>query len=84
MSKSLAPKSPTPPKIGAAVLYPLMREIQSEFGKEAFGIKTLSRATGASRPTAFRQIERLRAAGALQKTRRSYLKKRKTSYETKT
>ncbi len=31
-------------------------------------IKDLSQATGASRPTAFRLIDRLRSAGAIQKT----------------
>ncbi len=51
----------------AAVWYPAMREIKGEFGKNAFGIKDLSQATGASRVTAFRLIERLRSAGAIQK-----------------
>ena len=52
----------------AAAWYPAMREIKSEFGKEPFGIKSLSQATGASRTTAFRLIDRLRCAGAIQKT----------------
>jgi len=51
----------------AAALYPLMKQIKAEFGKEAFGIKELSQATGASRATAFRQIDRLLSAGVIQK-----------------
>ena len=51
----------------AAVLYPVMQQIKTELGKEAFGIKALSQAIEVSRATAFRQIDRLRCAGAIQK-----------------
>jgi hypothetical protein len=52
----------------AAELYPVMKQIQGEFSsKEPFGAKDLSQATGVSRATAYRQIDRLRYAGAIRK-----------------
>lgn len=52
---------------GAAPLYPLLLQIQGELGSQTFGPKELSHATGVSRATAGRQIERLYRAGALHK-----------------
>ncbi len=52
---------------GAAALYPLLRQIQSDLGSHPFGQKELSHATGVSLATAGRQIERLYRAGALHK-----------------
>ena len=52
----------------AAELYPIMKQIQAEFDpKEPFGAKELSQATGVSRAHAYRQIDRLRFAGAIRK-----------------
>jgi hypothetical protein len=53
----------------AAALYPLMRQIQADFGSETFGMKKFCQETGMHRPTAYRHIDRLRVAGAIQKTR---------------
>jgi RecA-family ATPase len=49
----------------AAPLYPLILQIRSEFGTRQFAPKELIQATGVSRATAHRQIERLYQAGAL-------------------
>jgi hypothetical protein len=54
----------------AAPLYPVMKQIMADIGTAPFGIKDLAQATGASRATAYRQIDRLRYAGVLQKTGR--------------
>jgi hypothetical protein len=54
----------------AAALYPLMRQIKVEFDTEAFGAKDLVKVTGVSPATAYRQIERLRHANAVQKVGR--------------
>lgn len=52
---------------GAAPLYPLVLQIQTTFGSQPFGAKELAHATGVSRATAHRQIDRLYRAGALTK-----------------
>lgn len=51
----------------AAPLYPLLKQIQVEFGDRCFGMKELVGATGMSRASAFRQIGRLTHAGAVEK-----------------
>jgi RecA-family ATPase len=51
----------------AAPLYPVMKQIHAEFGADKFGIKELSHATGVSRVTAFRQIDRLRQADVIRR-----------------
>lgn len=51
----------------ASELFPLMRQIKVEFGGEEFTAKDLSQKTGVSRATAYRQIDRLRHAGAIRK-----------------
>ena len=51
----------------AAPLFPLLRQIHAEFGYNSFGVKDLINATGMVRPTAFRQISRLRHTGAVEK-----------------
>jgi RecA-family ATPase len=55
---------------GAASFYPTLLQLQTAFGRESFGPKQISRATGCSPATAHRLIDRLTQAGALQK--RSY------------
>jgi RecA-family ATPase len=52
---------------GAAPLYPLILQIRTAFGTQSFGPKELCHATGVSRATAHRQIDRLFRAGALSK-----------------
>jgi Fic family protein len=52
---------------GAASAYPLILQIRTAFGAQVFGAKELTHATGVSRATAHRQIDRLYRAGALQK-----------------
>jgi DNA-binding IclR family transcriptional regulator len=52
---------------GAAALYPTVLHLQSEFGETTFTPKDLSQATGSSRATAHRQIDRLHRAGVLRK-----------------
>jgi hypothetical protein len=51
----------------AAPLYPLVLQIRSGLGSQTFGPKELSLATGVSRATAGRQVERLYRAGVLHK-----------------
>jgi hypothetical protein len=51
----------------AAALYPLMRQIKTEFAKESFGPKELAQLTGAARSTAYRHIELFRHAGLIQR-----------------
>ena len=51
----------------AASVYPLILQIRTAFGSQAFGAKSLTHATGLSRATAHRQIDRLYRAGAIQK-----------------
>lgn len=55
---------------GAASAYPLVLQIRTVFGNQHFGPKELTHATGLSRATACRQIDRLYRAGAL--TKRGY------------
>lgn len=50
---------------GAAVFYPLLLQIENAFGSQPFGPKELCHATGVSRATAHRQIDRLHRSGAL-------------------
>jgi len=52
---------------GAAPFYPLLLQLQTAFGTQAFSAKEISQATGVSRATAHRQIDRLSRAGALTK-----------------
>jgi hypothetical protein len=52
---------------GAASLYPLLLQIQTDFEHNSFGPKELSQAIGVSRATAHRHISALYRAGALQK-----------------
>jgi hypothetical protein len=52
---------------GAASMYPMLQQIQAEFGTEPFGIKALTNRMGESRATAYRQIDRLRQADAIRK-----------------
>lgn len=52
---------------GAAVLYPLIRQIRNELGSQTFGPKELSQAIGISRATGGRYIERLYRADVLSK-----------------
>jgi RecA-family ATPase len=58
---------------GAAEMYPLLKRIKIELGQQPFGIKELSQATGVSRATAYRQIDRLRQAGALIRRQHQYI-----------
>jgi hypothetical protein len=51
----------------AAPLYPLLKQIQAEFGDQPFGIRELISRTGLSRTHAYRQVDRLRAADAVVK-----------------
>jgi hypothetical protein len=57
---------------GAAAFYPLMRQIQAEFGDVPFGVGELTQATGVSRATAHRWLDRLRFAGVLHKIQHEY------------
>jgi hypothetical protein len=52
---------------GAAPLYPLVLQLRTTFGAQTFGPKELAHATGVSRATAFRQIDRLFRASVLSK-----------------
>lgn len=52
---------------GAAPLYPLVAQLRTAFETKPFSPKELSHATGASRATAFRQIDRLYRADVLSK-----------------
>jgi len=52
---------------GAAPLYPLLLQLHTAFGTQTFGPKELCHATGVSRATAHRQIDRLCRGGALTK-----------------
>ncbi len=52
---------------GAAPLYPLVLQLQSALGTQTFGPKDLCHATGVSRATAHRQIDRLCRTGVLAK-----------------
>jgi AAA domain len=52
---------------GASSSYPLILQIQSAFGRQAFSPQELTKATGVSRATAHRQLEILFRAGALTK-----------------
>jgi hypothetical protein len=52
---------------GAAPLYPALEQIRREFGSGDFSAKDLWSATGISRSTAFRVLDRLRLASAIQK-----------------
>jgi hypothetical protein len=52
---------------GAAPFYPLLLQLQTAFGAQAFSAKEISQTTGVSRATAHRQIDRLSRAGALAK-----------------
>jgi hypothetical protein len=54
-------------KGGASSLYPTLIQIKAAFGENSFSPKELSHATGWSRATAHRQIDRLHRAGALDK-----------------
>jgi hypothetical protein len=51
----------------AAPLYPAIQQIRLEFGQRPFTVKELTQATGMSRATAYRLLDRLRFAGALKK-----------------
>jgi hypothetical protein len=51
----------------AAPFYPLILQLQTEFGSETFGAKDLSHRTGVSRATAHRQIDRLYRSNVLVK-----------------
>jgi AAA domain len=55
---------------GAAPLFPLIAQLQTAFGAQPFGPKELTHATGVSRATAHRQIDRLYRADVL--TKRGY------------
>lgn len=52
---------------GASPIYPLVLQLQTTFGTQTFAPKELCQATGVSRATAHRQIDRLCRAGALTK-----------------
>ena len=52
---------------GGAPFYPLILQLQTEFGSETFGAKELSHRTGVSRATAHRQIDRLYRSDVLVK-----------------
>jgi hypothetical protein len=52
---------------GAAPLYPLVLQLQTTFGTRTFGPKELCQATGVSRATAHRQIDRLCRTGVMAK-----------------
>lgn len=52
---------------GAAPIYPLVLQLQTTFGAQTFAPKELCQATGVSRATAHRQIDRLYRAGVLTK-----------------
>jgi hypothetical protein len=51
----------------AATLYPLILQLQTTFGTQAFSPKQLTHATGLSIATAHRQLSRLDRAGAVRK-----------------
>jgi hypothetical protein len=51
----------------AAPLFPLVEQIQAEFGDQPFSIKELTHRTGFSSAHAYRQVDRLRRADALMK-----------------
>jgi DNA-binding transcriptional ArsR family regulator len=55
---------------GAASAYPLILQMRTAFNSQPFGPKELTHATGISRATACRQIDRLFRAGVL--TKRGY------------
>jgi RecA-family ATPase len=55
---------------GASSAYPLILQIHTTFGSQAFGPKQLTHETGVSRATASRQVDKLFRAGAL--TKRGY------------
>jgi hypothetical protein len=52
---------------GAATLYPALLQLKTAFGTQPFSPKDLSFATGLSRATAFRQIDRLCRADVIRK-----------------
>lgn len=52
---------------GAATLYPVLLQLQTAFGPQAFSPKEVAHATGLSIATAHRQITRLYRANAIQK-----------------
>jgi len=52
---------------GAAPFYPLVLQLQREFGNRTFSVKEMTHATGLSRATAHRQLNRLCHSGALAK-----------------
>jgi hypothetical protein len=52
---------------GAAPIYPVILQLQTAFGTQAFGAKEIAQTTGVSRSTAHRYIERLSRASALTK-----------------
>ena len=54
----------------AAGLYPLLKKMRDEFGDAPFGIGDLTQATGVSRSTAHRWLDRLGFAGVIQKNGR--------------
>lgn len=51
----------------AAPAYPLVLQLQREFGNRTFSVKEMTQATGLSRATAHRQLNRLCQSGALAK-----------------
>jgi hypothetical protein len=51
----------------AAPLWPLIGQIRRELGEQRFGIKELCHATGVSRATAHRQLDRLRQTDLIRK-----------------
>jgi hypothetical protein len=52
---------------GAAPFFPLLLQLQTAFGEQPFSPKDVTHATGVSRATANRMIDRLYRAGALEK-----------------
>jgi DNA-binding transcriptional ArsR family regulator len=54
----------------AAMLYPLLKQIKSEFGSRSFTPKELYQETGYSRQTATRWLAKLRYTGALKVIKR--------------
>jgi hypothetical protein len=52
---------------GAAAVYPFLLQLKNTFGSQSFGPKELCFATGMSKATATRQIDRLCRADAIQK-----------------
>jgi hypothetical protein len=55
---------------GSAPVYPLVLQLQREFGNRAFSVKEMTQATGLSRATVHRQLNRLCQSGAV--SRRAY------------